>query len=53
MYFKNKVEEKFSVGNAREAWRGLNSMMGRPQKTSIHCEDPLNLANDQNILFQI
>lgn len=30
--YKHKVEEKFTTGNARVAWQGLNKMMGRNQK---------------------
>ena len=30
--YKNKVEKKFEDGDAREAWQGLNTMMGRMQK---------------------
>lgn len=33
-YYKNKVEEKLRTDNARVAWKGLNNVMGRQQKTS-------------------
>lgn len=28
VHYQNKVEEKFIAGNAREAWQGLDTMMG-------------------------
>ena len=27
--YKDKVKERLKVGNAKDAWRGLNTMMGR------------------------
>lgn len=30
--YKRRVEEKFIAGNVRDAWRGLNIVMGRQQK---------------------
>ena len=32
--YKNKVERKLLFGNASDAWKGLNTMMGRNKK---HC----------------
>ena len=44
--YKRKVEEKLSCGNAQEAWKGLNLMMGRMQeKQSIQHNDPIKFAN--------
>ena len=33
--YKNKVEEKFRTGNAREAWSGLRAMMGKQQTLAL------------------
>ena len=30
--FKNKIEQRFCSGNAKQAWEGLNTMMGRERK---------------------
>ena len=49
--YKNKVEQQFTGGNARGAWRGLNTMMGRKQKQKTQCEDPTKLANEQNHFY--
>ena len=37
--FKNKVEQRFCTGNAKQAWEGLNTMMGREgKKTKCNCD---------------
>ena len=47
--YKEKVEEKLKVGNAREAWLGLNKMMGRnKKKINLRCENTEIFANDLN-----
>ncbi|XP_055498465.1 uncharacterized protein LOC129701356 [Leucoraja erinacea] len=52
LHYKNKVEEKFTTGNAREAWQGLNSMMGRAQKPALfQCSDPATFAEQLNIYY--
>ena len=49
--YKNKVEQKLISGNVREAWQGLNIMMGRaPKPTGAACSDP-TLAEKLNIFF--
>jgi len=54
LHYKNKVEEKFTNGNAREAWQGLNTMMGRAQKPAqIQCSDPATFAEQLNIYYSI
>lgn len=30
--FKNKIEGSFLTGNVRQAWKGLNTLMGRQKK---------------------
>lgn len=50
--YKNKVEEKFVGGNVRDAWKGLNVMMGRgEQHKPIHGDDPVTFANDLNSFY--
>ncbi|KAJ8411522.1 hypothetical protein AAFF_G00163300 [Aldrovandia affinis] len=53
LHHKNKVEEKFTTGNAkREAWQGLNTMMGRAQKPAqIKCSDPASFAEQFNFFY--
>lgn len=52
LHYKNKVEEKFTTGNAREAWQGLNTMMGRAQNPAlIQCSDPATFAEQLNIYY--
>ncbi|KAL1023838.1 hypothetical protein UPYG_G00046960 [Umbra pygmaea] len=49
--YKNKVEQKLISGNAKEAWQGLNIMMGRtPKPAGAACPDP-TLAEKLNIFF--
>lgn len=52
LHYKNKVKEKFTTGNAREAWQGLNTMMGRAQNPAlIQCSDPATFAEQLNIYY--
>ncbi len=38
--------------NARDAWRGLNTMMRREQKApSPQCDDPVKLSNELNVFY--
>lgn len=47
-----KVEKKFTNGNAREAWQGPNTMMGRAQKPSlIQCSDSATFTEQLNIYY--
>jgi len=48
--FKDKVEQSFCVGNAKQAWDGLNAMMGRDKsKQNVHLnEDCSQFVNDLN-----
>ena len=34
-----KVEEKLKVSNAKDAWRGLNAMMGRKNNQHWACQN--------------
>ena len=49
--YKDKVEKELWNGNARDAWRGLNAMMGRKQKAAPQCDDPVKLSNDLNMFY--
>ena len=50
--YKNKVERNLSVGNAKDAWKGLNTMMGRNQQQKpLTSADPSALANDLNRFY--
>jgi hypothetical protein len=50
--YKGKVEEKLKVGNARDAWVGLNKMMGRDKKKQdLRCENQQVFANDLNKFY--
>lgn len=52
MNYKEKVERKLTSGNARQAWQGLNTMMGRkPKPEVVDCPDPASLAEQLNNLF--
>ena len=53
LQYKNKVEEKFRAGNAREAWRGLRAMMGKQQsKHSLpHSANSVNTASELNTFY--
>lgn len=50
--YRKKVEEKFTSGNMREVWQGLNIMMGHATKPfSTGCTDPASFAEELNIIF--
>lgn len=50
--FKNKVEQRFCTGNAKQAWEGLNSIMGREgKKQSVNVADCGKFVNDLNIFY--
>lgn len=42
---EDMVEERFQHGNEKDAWRGLNTMMGRKHKAAPYCDDPVRLSN--------
>ncbi len=46
------MEGKFTTGNVREAWQGLNAMMGREQRPAhIKCTDPTSFAEQLNTFY--
>ena len=45
MDYKNKVEDKLKNGNARDAWRGLNTLMGSKHKAASQCDGPVSLSS--------
>ena len=50
--YKDKVERNLFVGNAKDAWKGLNTMMGRNQQQKpLISTDPSALANDLNRFY--
>ncbi|KAK7909723.1 hypothetical protein WMY93_014407 [Mugilogobius chulae] len=50
--YKESVEKKLTSGNAKEAWKGLNNMMGRTTKpATLDCPDPAPLAEQLNNHF--
>ena len=51
--FKDKVENNFRTGNAKDAWNGLKAMMGKPNQKQNMCtsDDPLKAANDFNRFY--
>ena len=50
--YKNKVEQKLTSGNAREAWQGLNIMMDRVAKPVVASRpDPAPFAEQLNTFF--
>ncbi len=52
MDYKDRVESELRNGNARDAWRGFNTMMGREQKApSPQCDDPVKLSNELNVFY--
>ena len=51
MDYKDKVEHKLRNGNAKDAWRGLNTMMGRKHRVAPQCEDPIHLSNNLNMFY--
>ena len=48
-----KIEIKLYCGDARSAWQGLNTMMGRNTRQDQLCvpDDPNNFANDLNKFY--
>lgn len=52
--YKGDVKKKLTSGNAREAWQGLNIMMGRETKPVMGAwTDPASLAEQLNIFFTL
>ena len=50
--YKDKVEINLFVGNAKDAWKGLNTMMGRNQQQKpLTSVDLSALANDLNRFY--
>ena len=50
--YKDTVERNLFVGNAKDAWKGLNTMMGRNQQQKpLTSADPSALANDLNRFY--
>lgn len=50
--YKDEVEKKITLENAREAWQGLNMMMGRATKPAlVDCPDSASLAEQLNTFF--
>lgn len=49
---RKKVDGRLTPGNVREAWQGLNIMMGCATKpTATGCTDPASFAEELNIFF--
>ena len=55
--YKNKTEQKFTKGNMREAWQGLNTMMGKSEQQVgprlPDTEDPVNDLNKFYARFDV
>lgn len=52
IHYKNNGEQKLTSGNAREAWQGLNIMVGRaPKPPVVGCSDPTSFAEQLNSFF--
>lgn len=49
--FKDKVENSFCTGNPRQAWEGLNKMMGRRPKILEDSAMDVSFANDLNQFY--
>ena len=50
--YKDKMQEKFTTGDVRAAWDGMNTMMGRKvQKQGLKCDDPITFSNDLNSFY--
>ena len=50
--YKDKVEERIKVRNAKDAWRGLNTMMGRKNKQqTVKTDNPRGFANELNRFY--
>ena len=43
--YKDQAEEKLKMGNAKDAWRGLNTVIGRKHKQeTVKTDDPRGFA---------
>ena len=52
LQYKIKAEHKLLSGNASDAWKGLNTMMGRKQqKKPLVSENPVKFVNDINKFY--
>lgn len=53
MDFKHKVEDQFCTGNPRQAWKGLNTLMGRRSKGGDDDDllDTPSFVNDLNRFY--
>lgn len=52
MRYKDTLENKLTNENLREAWQGLNSMLGQKAKiANLDCSDPASLADELNTHF--
>ena len=49
--FKNKVEQQFCTNNPKQAWEGLNRMMGRERKEPVDNFMDLPFLNDLNSFY--
>ncbi|PVD25385.1 hypothetical protein C0Q70_15885, partial [Pomacea canaliculata] len=50
--YKDKVEAKFRIVKAKEAWQGLNNMMGRTTKSQyIKSDNPKELSEELNRFY--
>ena len=50
--YRDKLEEKLKVGNAKAAWMGLNTMMGRKNREqTIKTDNPCGFANKLNRFY--
>ena len=50
--YRDQVEEKLKVGNAKDAWRGLNTMMNRKNKgQTVKTGNPRGFANELNRFY--
>ena len=46
------MEKKFTSGDVRDAWKSLNTMMGRTQDAAkIQCPDPVAFAEELNTFY--
>lgn len=46
-----RIEEKLTTGNARDARRGPNKMMGSQQKPASQCDHPLSLSTSRSSFY--
>ena len=50
--YKDKVEEKLKIGNAKDARRGLNAMMSRKNnQQTVKTDSPRGFANELNRFY--